>query len=446
MAVAVLPGPDNDGGVTVELARRLLDGRVLSRRDVAEALRDALGRGVSFVQVLIGRTPRVREVLDAEFSRFTGPVSHSLRVDVELALSFPIGMCERLLAVPLKGASEGEVAIAMVDPFDRHVLAEFAHHLGRPTTPVRTSYALLVRALDRFRASSTRHPPSTGLLEVGDESTPPLGTPAPHLPSVRPGAQVGGKPAAGMARMVFTLPPLHVQESASDAPIPLVRPMPSVRPLGSSLFPRPRHTLPPTPPRLTVGLEPQNSVPAASATPAPLPVVPSAPRLPTGTSLVPQDLASPAVVERSALDVVHSLAELTQALAELLSPIALRHAVFAVKSGSYVLLAPLGVPVAAEAQVASDEPSLLGTACRAGYFFGPLLKNTPDGEFMTRILDVGFGEEVYALPVTVQHRPVLVVVCAGFDNTFSATRRIDQLMPEVGAALSRIVREKRPRS
>ncbi len=458
--------------MTVELVRRLLDDRLVARGDLGLALSDAVERGVPFLQVLESRTPGVREVLESLFDHFEGPFRHVLEIDLALARTLPIGLCERLLALPLCGSDELPVAIAMVDPFDRHVLEEFAFHLGRQTRACRTSYSLLRRAIDRFRAESSRRSERSGALEVSEITTPPLGTAVPIIPGIISATHTGRR--SSQARVVFTLPPLVEKELPSDPPIPLVRQSGPLRLGAPSILPQPRHTLPP--PQVVIADQPA-PLPSAAGEPAregevsaggespmlgasnmhegaaravarkqlsePAPVqggeaFPSAPRLPSNLDL------APAEPEKLDLSSAHSVAELVVALLPVLESISARYAVFGVRHDAFVLeaqsgaLLPLGesqVPVA---------PSVLETACRTGYFFGVFGRMT-DGEFLGRALDVALTEEIYALPITVQRRPVLVLVCAGFDDAFSATRRLDELAPVIGLVLERIVREKKTR-
>jgi len=462
--------------MTVELVRRLLDDRLVARADLGLALADAVERGVPFLQVLDGRTKGVREVLESLFEHFEGPFRHVLEVDLELARTLPLGLCERLLALPLCGPVEQPVSIAVVDPSDRHLLSEFEFHLGRSTRACRTSYSLLRRAIDRFRAESSRRRELSGALEVSEITTPPLGTAIPNLPGLASAKSSGRR--VSQPRVVFTLPPLVEKELPSDPPIPLVRPSGPLRFGAPSILPQPRHTLPPPQlatagePRQNSGVEAAREVEAVreaerlvgeerakagapllvqvatgamsteASSKAQLPVVaesfPAAPRLPKNLDL------GPARAPELELSSVHSIAELVAALVPVLETISARYAVFAVRHDAFVLEAQSGAWLTLGESHVPVAPSVLETACRTGYFFG-VFGRMRDGEFLGRALDVALTEELYALPITVQRRPVLVLVCAGFDDTFSATRQLDELVPVLALGLERLVREKKGR-
>jgi hypothetical protein len=98
--------------------------------------------------------------------------------------------------------------------------------------------------------------------------------------------------------------------------------------------------------------------------------------------------------------------------------------------------APLGIP--------SGRGSVLDQVLKAGSYLGPVPPSVVHAELRARL-----GEpvsEVYALPIQVASRPVLIVLAGRYGPSLEATRRVDRLVHASEQALERIVRNKRRQS
>jgi hypothetical protein len=422
--------------VTVELACRLLESKVLLRTEVAAALADATTRGIALVQALVERIPGAIGILDAEFARWNGPFWTSLNVDERLVQQLPLGMCERLLALPLQSRDpRSGVDLAVVDPFDRHVLAEFEFCLSVAVTPARVAYPVLLQALDAVRSLGAGG--VEVLLDVCDDETPAFGTRMLRVSrrGTRVGAQRGASDgAAPVVRRGFTLPSVDAPESTGELATQLVR---------NTLAPRRASSNPygveatPLPGRVRVDSEPV------------LRLVKQKPTAPTRRLSVPaqprfadQGVASPEDVLEQ-LEQAQTPRQLIDKLHEALHQLAPCQAYFSVRAGRYALEWATGAGPSSKTVLTPEQDALLGKACQAGYFLGPL---PPDGS--VRALGATLGlrarEEIYVAPVNVANRPALVVVVGRFDEAFAVTRWVDSVVSRASQILSRLARNRRP--
>lgn len=412
--------------MSVELACRLLENKVLQRAEVAASLLDASLRRIAFVQSIVERIPGASVLLESEFSRWPGRVQSSVRVNQELVRLLPDGMCERLLALPLK-AREGieAVELAVVDPFDSHALAEFEFVLSAAITPVRVAYSVLVAALGAVAAA--RQPSFDVQLEVAEDETPAFGT--RMIRGVRPESM---RPTAPVRpRRGFTLPSIEAPERTSEPPIPLVR---------TTLAPgRMRTGFPvertPLPSRLPRDSEPilrlVRQKPSATTRRVSIPVPPKPASEP------------PAVDEPlNALDAAQTPRKLIELLRDALRRAAPCQAFFSVRGRRFVLEWASGVENVGEISLTSEQEAMFDKACTAGYWLGPL-----PGDGSVRGLGAALGlrtrEEIYIAPISIGLKVALLVVVARFEDAFTATRWVDSVAVRAGQVLERIARSRK---
>lgn len=421
--------------MTVDLARRLLDGAILPRAEVEDLLLLALSRGVALLRVLESRSPAARATVERELARWPGPTMDPVHADFAHAQRLPMGMCEWFLAVPV-GLDESahNAVVAAVDPYDAALAAEFGYHLNVPVLIVRATLDSMHQALTALR-SSMHATGSTLLPEAGEERTPAFGSYVPEglrRSSARVGQEITTNSRVNRG---FSLPPLRAPESQSGPPIPLVRAHGNVR-AGQ-----------PSNPTQSVGvLAALGEWPAThsdrgpelnSAQPSREPPGSTSRESVAALSLVPESEAvklalTSAITARHVVDV----------LCDGLQSVARSVACFALRGGEFVLQAASNAGARLGASFSSEEPSPLNTACQAGYFLGLLPSGQPSN-VLCNALGIGPDEEVYAVPAHVAGRPALVVVASRFDNTFAATRWIDPLVLRAGDALSRILNHRR---
>jgi hypothetical protein len=369
---------------------------------VEAALFEAVGRGVSLVRAVNERYPELLVLLERALDRVAVPPVHSVRPHAELIARLPAGMCERLLALPVRSDSRGEsVDVASVDVLDAHVASEFAFQLGMPVRILRAPLQAIALALKGLRE------PAAGALT----EKPFSGNPA--------------VPTGGSA-------PVGRSERLSERPLPLIK---------KSLAPNPPWT---TDAPAVSFIEPAR---LEIDDPTPEPVLSlgrSKPFAGPGAELggPPWTLEFEAAV--AALDSASSPEQVVSGLCEGLGPVpalvfAVRGSSFAVRGGSAALgpaalLRTISVP--------SGNGNLLDAAARLGFYFGPL------AQLLSLVSlrgnwGVPPGSDCYARAVNVSERASLIVLMAGFSESTEATRRADVLAQSASSALERIVRSRK---
>src|SRR5262245_14366941 len=136
--------------MSAELARRLLQGGVVPPEEVHAALLDMATLGVPFVQALVSRGANVSDLVERELARMRIPTLRSVKVSNELTTGLPVGMCERLLAVPIGMGSEGDIEVACADPLDPAVGIEFSEKLRAPIRIMRAPIAEILLGIERW--------------------------------------------------------------------------------------------------------------------------------------------------------------------------------------------------------------------------------------------------------------------------------------------------------
>lgn len=377
--------------MTVELARRLLWGQMATQDDIANPLSAFVDHHTPFLIGLLQRRPDLSDEVDRELARAGGETVVDVDIDDKTVEELPQGMCEALLAVPLKslGRRAREVRVAVADPLGAHLAAEFRHHLGREVRVVRAPLEVLVQAMGRAGLRPNR-------------ATSPAPKPAAREPSEGPRD---------------TIPP-----SMGDEPIPLVRraPRESEEPAFdlTSMKAQPSAGVQPPTQEETIE-EPPVSVFSAS-----------------------QRATQKAL---DSLEVAESPDGVVNALLFGMDSVATHIGVFAVRAGTLKLRArvdPSGVPSPVEElSVSLDERGVLSEAVKNGHYFGLPFQRS-DKEVIRRIVG-NHAPEVSAMAIGVSGRPALVLVCSGFDNPFTATRQAEKLAAAASEALERIVRSRK---
>jgi hypothetical protein len=163
--------------VTFALARSLLLADAVTPAALAEALFLSATRGTSLVRTLLAAraidTLRLEQVLErgeAPYMRHIAPVT-------ALVDRLPPGLCDRLLAVPVRSDPRtGTVDVAVVDARDPHPAEELSYWLKAPVRVVRTSIATMEAALLRIAARVEPEPePDLGMKSLA----PPIWAPSP---------------------------------------------------------------------------------------------------------------------------------------------------------------------------------------------------------------------------------------------------------------------------
>jgi hypothetical protein len=160
--------------VTLSLARSLLLADAVTPEALAEALFVSATRGTSLVRALLATGAIDPPRLEQHLERSNAPYVRHVAPLLPLVRELPKGLCERLLALPVRrDPLTGAVDVAVVDASDAQPVEEVAHWLKTPVRMVRTSLAALDAALQR----------TTSLTMMSIRSlAPPIWMPSPSEP------------------------------------------------------------------------------------------------------------------------------------------------------------------------------------------------------------------------------------------------------------------------
>ena len=411
--------------MVAELVRRLSQAGVVSRDTLAQALFESSTTGAHLLHVLAERNAETISLLEAELARDRGPnIAGPLPIDFLQVLRLPVGLCKRLLAVPLQvEATSSRWAIAVADISDRHVAAEISYHLGGPVDVRRAQLGVMLEAVALTEERPFK-PSGYPLMEVDDEHTPAFGTAAiMHLrrPSARWSvSENSAEERRPTPRRGLSLPPVQATESQSEPPIPLVRPIPH-RAVQVSESPRETPTV-------------ENAADQSSAR-----QFQSRRELASPSGITPQEKTAEILSE---LENKKSPKEVLLGFGRAVSVVARRAAVFAVRSGNFELEYIFPAHLANKLSFSSTEPSVLQTACQAGYYLGPLPRG-PQSDALVEALGIDADSEIYIVPVVVAERPAALIMAGLIDNTFAATRLIDQIAKRGSSILEKLVHQRR---
>jgi hypothetical protein len=143
--------------VTFALARSLLLADAVTPDALAEALLVSATRGTSLVRALLATRAIDPHRLEQQLERGEAPYMRHVAPVMSLVQQLPPGLCERLLALPVRrDPRTGTIDVAVVDARDPHPVEELAHWLRAPVRMVRTSLASMDAALRRLHARPDR--------------------------------------------------------------------------------------------------------------------------------------------------------------------------------------------------------------------------------------------------------------------------------------------------
>src|SRR5271170_293013 len=139
--------------MTFALARSLLLADAVTPDALAQALLVAATRGTSLVRALLATRAIDPLRLEQQLERGDAPYMRHVAPVMALVQHLPPGLCERLLALPVRrDPRTGTIDVAVVDARDPHPVEEVAHWLKAPVRMVRTSMASMDGALRRIHA------------------------------------------------------------------------------------------------------------------------------------------------------------------------------------------------------------------------------------------------------------------------------------------------------
>jgi len=182
--------------VTFALARSLLLADAVTPDAMAQALLLSATRGTSLVRALLATRAIDPMRLEHHLDRGEAPYMRHVAPVPSLVQHLPPGLCERLLALPVRrDPRTGTIDVAVVDARDPHAAEEIAFWLRAPVRMVRTSLASMEAALRRVQAP----PEDDGVRPLAA----PIWVPAPQATAVRAVAEtpIYGVPAFDPTRV-----------------------------------------------------------------------------------------------------------------------------------------------------------------------------------------------------------------------------------------------------
>jgi len=411
--------------MTFALARSLLLADAVTPEALSEALLFAAQRGTSLVRALLATraidAPRLEQQLDrgdAPYMRHVAPV-------MSLVQHLPPGLCERLLALPVRrDPRTGTIDVAVVDARDPHPVEEVAHWLKGPVRMVRTSLASMDAALRRMNA----RPEPTGLRPLAPPIWVPSASEPPHDLSKTPayGSPVY-KQEPELLDAIDDSSPTDVDAFPADPNIPFALRRRSVAPISI----------------VEIGLPAVERDHAGETEPvldlrrrkSPLP--PNAPSPPFA------DIGTLLQAIRDAND-RDSILEL---LVAALRTVARKVAVLAVRRDGLVgwTCSPeVGERGALRAARLNPALSHVFTAAleRDAAHLARIPKDASHAPLLAAMRTPPSGE-VALVPVRVEGKPVAIVIADEMVDTMAVTRRMDELAHVAGESLARLVRERR---
>jgi hypothetical protein len=356
---------------------------------------------------------------DAPYMRHVAPV-------MALVQHLPPGLCERLLALPVRrDPRTGTIDVAVVDSRDPHPVEEVAHWLSAPVRMVRTSMTSMDAALRRIHAK-----PEHGMRTLA----------APiWVPSAEPRQDLSKTPAYGSpmfdeARLVDPMddssPTDVIDFPVTDPNIPFALTRKSLAPISVAALTEPVIERPPR-----HDTEPVLDLKRRKGTTSPIaPNAPSAPFAEVTTILE-------AIRDANDRDSILELLVVgTRTVARKVAVLAVRRDALV----GWTCSPELGDRAALRATRVSPEMSDLFTAVLAADT-ARLIRIPKDAAHapLLSAMNAAPLAEVALVSVRVEGKAVALVLADELGDTLIATRRMEELARVAGEAFGRLLRERR---
>lgn len=418
------------------LARSLLLADAVTPEALASALFVAATRGTSLVRALLATRAIDGARLEQQLEQGGAPYMRHVAPVMSLVQQLPPGLCERLLALPVRrDPRTGTIDVAVVDARDPHPVEEVSHWLRAPVRMVRTSLASMDAALRRVHAK-----PEQGMRPLAPPIWVPARVPPPQDLSKTPAY---GSPVFDESQLVDphddSSPTDVIDFPATDPNIPFALTRKSLAPvsiveLGAPAVERPpRHETEPVL-DLRRRKSPTPSFAPNSSTPAFAPNAPSPPFEDVGPVL-------DAVRNASDRDTILEL------LVAGLRTVARRVAVLAVRKE--MLVGWTCSPEMGERSVLRGVrllPAMSDLLSRALEKEEAQLVRIPKDAAhapLLAVLKVPLSGEVALGAVRVEGKPVALLLADEMGDTRAATGRMQELASVAGESLARMLRDKR---
>jgi hypothetical protein len=416
--------------MTFALARSLLLADAVTPDALAQALLVAATRGTSLVRALLATRAIDPLRLEHQLERGDAPYMRHVAPVMALVQHLPPGLCERLLALPVRQDPRTRtVDVAVVDARDPHPVEEIAHWLSAPVRMVRTSMTSMDAALRRIHTK-----PEQGMRSL----SAPIWVPSAHPPADLSKTPAYGSPVYDERALVDPMDdssPTDVHDfPVVDPNIPIALTRRSLAPLSVPPLAEPviervveRGVRPPSEPVLDLRRRKPNSTPFAPNAPtAPFPEVES---------------ILQAIRDANDRDSILELLVVgTKTVAHKVAVLAVRRDALV----GWTCSPELGDRAALRATRVAPEMSNLFTTVLAGDT--ALLLRIPKDAAHAPLLSVmkaAPSAEVAFMPVRVEGKAVALVLADELGDTLLATRRMEELAQVAGDAFGRLLRERR---
>jgi hypothetical protein len=391
------------------LARSLLLADAVTAEALAQALLVSATRGTSLVRALLTTRAIDAPRLEQQLERGEAPYMRHVAPVIALVQQLPPGLCERLLALPVRrDPRTGTVDVAVVDARDPHPVQEVAHWLRAPVRMVRTSLAAMDTALRRLEQK-----PETGVRPLAA----PIWVPAPSAPVDLAKTPAYGSPVVDESKL---------RALDEDIPIPLKR-----------------RSIPPAP-VVDFGPPAIEGEPRSEGEPVLELRRRKAPSQPEAAPPAPVEPTEPALERiRAASD----RDEILELVVEAARDVAPRVAVFAVRKDSLVGWAcSREMADRADLRAARFTPgpgtALDGVLASEGTTFVRIPKDALHAPLLGCLTRAPTGD-VALVPIRVESRPVALLMADDFGDALATAKHLDDVAQAASEALARLLRERR---
>lgn len=388
------------------LARSLLLADAVTAEALAQALLVSATRGTSLVRALLTTRAIDAVRLEQQLERGEAPYMRHVAPVASLVQQLPPGLCERLLALPVRrDPRTGTIDVAVVDARDPHPVQEVAHWLRAPVRMVRTSLAAMDAALRRLDAKP--EPPGVRSLAA------PIWVPSPAQPG-----NLAKTPAYGSPVVDETT----LRALDEDIPIPLKR-----------------RSLPPAT-VVDVGPPAVEKAPQSDGEPV-LDLRRRKASIPPEQPLLPTE--SPLERIRGAND----RDQILELVVEAVRTVAPRVAVFAVRKDSLVgWTCSHAMADRATLRAARFTPgpgtALEGVLASEGSVFVRIPKDATHAPLLAGLSRAPTGD-VALVPIRVESRAVALVMADGYGDALATAKHLEDVAQAASEALARLLRERR---
>jgi len=404
--------------VTFALARSLLIADAVTAEALGRALFLAATRRVSIVRALLATNAVDPARLEEHLEHVDAPAMRHIVPVAGLVHALPPGMCERLMAVPVRrDPRTGTVDVAVVDARDPHAADEIAYWLRAPVRVVRTSITSMDSALRRLEA-----PPEPEMRPLAA----PMGLPSPAgLRGSRPAEEIMSGPNIPIPLTRRSLLPASPGE---------VGPPAIEKDAASAGRPGDREPV----------LDLKRRRADAPASHQPVPEAPSTRRGPFGPPAVaPAPEPVTAITEKMQLAqhrdrVLELLVSGVEAVAKSVVVLAIRRDAIT----GWTASAGIGAGLRDLRMPTSVRTVLDEGLDHAGIRLVRMPDDAVHAPLMT-LLGIRPGSAVAVGAVRVEGKPAAVVVAAELVENLRAMSRMADLTPAAGDALARLLRERR---